>query len=118
MTSAPPIGRPTASLPGQRVWFVLVLALAVAVRAWHLDTWSLWEDEEGSMSMALWPFGGFQGFFPLYFVVLKAQMQLTGLSVGAARALPALLGVLTVALTFWLFRPWCSPPAALLACLL
>jgi 4-amino-4-deoxy-L-arabinose transferase-like glycosyltransferase len=110
------LAKPMRSSWGWLAWgFVLVLAVATFVRAWNLTTWSMWEDEEGSMTLAQNPFRGFQAFFPVYFIGLKLQMQWTGLSVGAARVLPAFLGVLSIALTYLLFRRSCSPAVALLA---
>jgi uncharacterized membrane protein len=97
---------------------LVVVGVAILVRAWHLDTWSLWEDEEGSMTLAQKPYDGFQGYFPIYFVALNQQMRWTGLSVGAARALPALMGVLSIAMTCLCFRRYTSSSGALLAGLL
>src|SRR5580765_5879083 len=100
-------------------WAVLaVLAIAVLLRIWGLTTWSMWEDEEGSISLAQQPFVGFQGFFPIFFVALNRVLAISGLSVGAARLLPAFLGLVSIALTFFCFRRLVSPRVALLAALL
>jgi hypothetical protein len=96
---------------------VAVLVLAALLRAWDINTWSMWEDEEGSISLAQKPFVGFQGFFPVFFVALNRWLAVTGLSVGAARILPAFLGLLSIALTYFCFRRFVSPAAALLAAL-
>lgn len=96
---------------------VAVLVLAALLRAWDLTTWSMWEDEEGSISLAQKPFVGFQGFFPVFFVALNRWLALTGLSVGTARVLPAFLGLLSIALTYFCFRRFVSPAAALVAAL-
>jgi predicted membrane-bound mannosyltransferase len=115
-TAPPPAPRPA---PARLLWaFVAVLAVAALARSWHLADWSMWEDEEGSMTLAQKPYQGFQGFFPIYFVALNQQMRITGLSVGAARVLPALMGLLSVALTYVCFRRFVGAGAALLAALL
>src|SRR5947209_8575889 len=75
---------------------MVVLAIATLLRAWNIAEWSMWEDEEGSITLAQKPFVGFQGFFPIFFVALNWVLTLTGNSVGAARALAAALGLLSV----------------------
>jgi hypothetical protein len=100
-------------------WGVLaVLALAALLRAWNITGWSMWEDEEGSLRLAQRPFVGFPGYFPVFFVALNRLLAVTGLSIGAARALPALMGLLSVALTYFCFRRFVGARAALLAALL
>jgi hypothetical protein len=113
---SPEVKKPSAAWP--LLGLAVVVGIAIGARAWNLSTWSMWEDEEGSLRLAQKPFEGFQGFFPIYFLAVKGQTELTGLSVPAARVLPALLGVLSIVLTYLLFRRSCSPAAALLACLL
>jgi hypothetical protein len=111
----------TAAKPASTriAWGVIaVLAFAMLLRVWGLTEWSMWEDEEGSISLAQRPFVGFQGFFPIFFVALNWLMAVTGLSVGAARALPAALGLLSIALTYFCFRRFVTPRVALLAALL
>jgi hypothetical protein len=103
------------------VWgllLLLVLALAVLLRGWNITTWSMWEDEEGSITLAQNPFHGFQGSFPIFFVALNHLLPATGFSVGAARLLPAVAGLASIALTYFCFRGRISPPIALLAALL
>lgn len=98
---------------------LLVLAVAAGLRAVGIDTWSLWEDEEGSLTRAHESlFWGFQKFFPLFFFVLKPYTDWVGLSVGALRALPAALGVLSIAFTMTGFRRHVSARTAVVAGLL
>jgi hypothetical protein len=78
----------------------------------------MWEDEEGSMTLAQKPFRGFQGYFPIYFIILNGQMRPTGLSVPAARVIPACMGILSILFTFVCLRRYVSARAALIACLL
>jgi predicted membrane-bound mannosyltransferase len=115
MTQSPLSSRPAANRIAGVV--LLVLAIAVALRAWHLSTWSMWEDEEGSITLAQKPFHGFQGYFPIFFVALNQIMQVTSPSVVAARVFPAVMGVLSVALTYFCFRRYASRQAAVLAAL-
>jgi predicted membrane-bound mannosyltransferase len=116
-SAAPALATPRSYSAGVGWALVGVLALAALLRVWGLTSWSMWEDEEGSLSLAQKPFVGFQGFFPVFFVALNQWLSVTGLSVGAARVLPALLGLLSIALTFVCFRRFVSPAAALLAAL-
>jgi hypothetical protein len=97
---------------------VAVLALAAALRAWNINYWSMWEDEEGSLRLAQQPFAGFPGFFPVFFVGLNRLLTITGMSIGAARALPVLMGLLSIALTYYCFRRFVGARAALVAALL
>jgi hypothetical protein len=116
MNSTPP-----ASTPSSSAWLpwavVFVLVIAALLRVWNLSTWSMWEDEEGSITLAQKPFHGFQGYFPVFFVALNEVMQFTGPSVGAARVLPAVMGLLSIALTYGCFRRFTSSQAAALAAL-
>src|SRR5262249_23760309 len=87
--------------PRRLAWGLLaVLALAALLRVWNISGWSMWEDEEGSLRLAQQPFVGFQGYFPVFFLALNKLLTLCGLSIGAARAFPALMGLLSIALTY------------------
>lgn len=97
---------------------VLVLAIALLTRFWHITTWSLWEDEEWSIAQAFQPDNEFRGFFPIFFAVLNPILAASDLSVGAARLLPALMGILSIGLTYYCFRRWVTAPVALMAALL
>jgi hypothetical protein len=97
---------------------VAVLALAAMLRAWNITDWSMWEDEEGSLRLAQQPFAGFPGFFPVFFVGLNRLQAIAGMSVGAARALPGLMGLFSIALTYYCSRRFVGARAALVAALL
>jgi hypothetical protein len=116
-TAATPLAAPPQDSARIGWGLVAVLALATLLRLWGLTDWSMWDDEEGSITLAQKPFAGFQGFFPIFFVALNQLLAITGLSVGAARALPAALGLLSIALTYFCFRRFVTPRAALLAAL-
>jgi hypothetical protein len=121
MSAVPQPAVPAEGAP-PRTWlfwaFLLVVGVAALLRAWNLDGWSLWEDEEGSILHAQRPTEGFAGFFPVFFVALNQILEVTGISAGAARAFPALMGLLSVALTYLCFRRFVSPQAALFAAFL
>jgi hypothetical protein len=98
------------------LYALLVVGLAVVLRAVGLDTWSLWEDEEGSLTRAYEsPYWEFQRYFPIFFVTLKGYAELVGLSPGWLRAYPAAVGVLSIVLTMAGFRRWVGPRTAALA---
>jgi predicted membrane-bound mannosyltransferase len=97
---------------------LFILALATLLRAWNLGAWSMWEDEEGSIFHAQRPYQGFPGFFPVFFVALNQLLGVTGLSVGAARVLPAVMGLLSIVFTYTCFRRFVTPRTALLAAFL
>jgi hypothetical protein len=118
MSSSSTVAQPQL-ITRRLAWAILaVLALAALLRAWNITGWSMWEDEEGSLRLAQRPFVGFQGYFPVFFVALNKLLAVTGLSVGAARALPAMMGLVSVALTYFCFRRFVGAGAALLAALL
>ena len=96
----------------------LVIGLAVALRAWKLGEWSLWEDEETTIYFSQNVGRPFPRFFPVFFVMLREWFQLTGLSVLAGRALAAAVGVVGVAATYEVCRRLVSRSAGLWAALL
>lgn len=114
-------GEPFARSSGGRLalYVLLVAAVAVAVRAVGIDTWSLWEDEEGSLTRAHeYLFRGFQKYFPLFFFVLKQYADWVGMSVGALRVLSATAGVLSIVFVMTGFRRRITPGTAAVAGLL
>jgi len=97
-----------------------VLALATAVRFVRLAGPGLWADEASSLKVALHPLLDIAARSqdltpPLYYAVLHLWVGLLGPSVGAIRALSAVLGVLAVALLGWVVRPLVGRRAAVLA---
>ena len=88
--------------------FLLVsalLILAAVLRFYHIDAQSLWSDEGNSVAMA--PRASLEIIQrtandihpPLYYLTLHGWSAFTGTSVVAVRALSALFGLITVALT-------------------
>src|SRR5262249_41657474 len=98
--------------------FLLILALAVLLRAWKLTEWSMWEDEEGTVFYSQRLQWAFAQFFPVFFYALHGLFQLTGVSVAAGRILSASLGGLGIVLLYFLFQRFISRRVALLAALL
>jgi len=96
----------------RRPWIVplIVLLLAFAVRFHFLERQSLWNDEGNSLRLAersvpdLMDAAGRDIHPPGYYLVLKGWIALAGTSEFGLRALSALQGVLTVALTIALGR--------------
>ena len=101
-----------------------VLLLAVFTRFYHLDTQSLWNDEGNSLRLAQRSVGdlidaaGHDIHPPGYYLLLKAWIGVAGESEFSLRALSALQGVLTVAITMVLGRVLFARAAGLIAGLL
>ena len=100
---------------------LLLVLLAFALRAYHLDFQSLWRDEVDALRFATRPFSELLATFtrvgengPLYFLLLRGWLALTGQSEFALRYLSLLGGVLSVPLTVALGRRLAGPRAALL----
>nr|MBA3532304.1 glycosyltransferase family 39 protein [Ardenticatenales bacterium] len=83
----------------------LLLLIALFLRLYRIDGQSLWSDEGNSVAMAPRPIMDILQRTardihpPLYYMVLHGWVALVGRSEAAVRALSALLGVATVALT-------------------
>jgi hypothetical protein len=100
-------------------WAILVVvAAAVALRAWGVSEWSLWEDEETSVYFSQQLGKPFPRFFPLFFLALNGLYQLTGVSVAAGRMLAAAFGIASIGLVYATARRQFSREIALLASLL
>src|SRR5512136_1516337 len=92
---------------------IALVAVAFAVRVSTLATQSLWRDEVDALRFATAPWRDMLGTFtrpgwngPLYFLLLRGWVALTGQSEFALRYLSLVLGVLAVVLAFALGRPW------------
>jgi 4-amino-4-deoxy-L-arabinose transferase-like glycosyltransferase len=104
---------------------LLVILLAFALRAHHLDFQSLWRDEVDALRFATRPLPQMLATFrspgengPLYFLLLRGWLAFSGRSEFALRSLSLLCGVLAVPLTIRLGRHLLGPQAAQLAGLL
>jgi mannosyltransferase len=98
---------------------------AFVLRADHLDFQSLWRDEVDAIAFATRAFPRLLSTFtrpkengPLYFLLLKPWIALTGDSEFSVRFFSLALGVLAVPLAYTLGRRWLSPLASVLGALL
>ena len=109
-------------------WFVLVaiLALAFAVRVYHLDTLpaGLWYDEADNIKEARHiraDLGATPVYVPstnlpsLYLMPIAAVVELTGVSVTSGRIVSVAFGLAGVVVVFLLVRLILVPPLALIA---
>jgi mannosyltransferase len=103
---------------------LLVILIAFAARFHHLGTQSLWNDEGNSLRLAQRSVGdlidaaGRDIHPPGYYLALKGWIALAGQSEFGLRALSALAGVLTAAVTIALGRALFSRAAGIMAGLL
>jgi 4-amino-4-deoxy-L-arabinose transferase-like glycosyltransferase len=114
--------------PGTRrgTWLALALVLvAFGLRAYHLDFQSLWRDEVDALRFATRALPDLLATFrtpgengPLYFLVLRGWLLLTGRSEFALRSLSLIAGVLAVPLTVALGRRLLDRQTALVGGLL
>jgi hypothetical protein len=93
-----------------------VTLLATAIRMIGINTWSMWEDEEGSLTRSYESLSwGFQKYFPIFFAILRQYIDLVGLSSGALRVLPAAAGVFGIIAMMIGFRRFASPTTLTIA---
>lgn len=103
----------------------LLTLIAFAVRAISLDAQSLWRDEVDALRFATAPWSEMLGNFtrpgwngPLYFLLLRGWIALTGASEYAMRFFSLIFGVLCVPLIYALGRRLFDHLVSLLAALL
>jgi len=110
-----------------RIGYVLsaLVLTAFALRADHLDFQSLWRDEVDAIAFATRALPRLLSTFarpkengPLYFLLLRPWIALTGDSEFSVRFFSLALGVLAVPLVYTLGRRWLSPLASMLGALL
>ncbi len=91
---------------------LLLMILAWALRLFHLDAQSVWWDEGISLHLASSELSEIASdrlnniHPPLYFVILKGWLSLTGISIFAARYLSVLAGWLQVSATYGVATRW------------
>ena len=104
-----------------RLWWVPILALAMALRFYHLTSAAIWGDEGSSLLLSeyalgdLWFHAAHDVHPPLYFFLLRGWIELFGDSIWSIRAMSAIPGVIVVGLGIWLTRQLSTRRAALLA---
>lgn len=108
-----------------RLALLALLLLGTALRAWGLDAQSLWRDEVDTVRFATQPLPDLLSMFvvpghngPLYYLLMRPWIGLTGRSDYALRYSALLLGILTLPLAYQVTRRWAGPRPALLATLL
>nr|WP_282442950.1 glycosyltransferase family 39 protein [Pseudomonas sp. NCIMB 10586] len=104
-----------------RLWWVPILALAMALRFYHLTSAAIWGDEGSSLLLSeyavadLWFHAAHDVHPPLYFFLLRGWIEVFGDSIGSIRSMSALPGVAVVGLGIWLTRQLSTRRAAVLA---
>ena len=104
-----------------RLWWVPILALAMALRFYHLTSAAIWGDEGSSLLLSeyalsdLWFHAAHDVHPPLYFLLLRGWIELFGDSIGSIRSMSAIPGVIAVGLGVWLTRQLSTRRAAVLA---
>lgn len=104
-----------------RLWWVPILALALALRFYHLTSAAIWGDEGSSLLLSeyalgdLWFHAAHDVHPPLYFFLLRGWIELFGDSIWSIRGMSAIPGVITVGLGIWLTRQLSTRRAAVLA---
>ncbi|WP_338489066.1 glycosyltransferase family 39 protein [Pseudomonas trivialis] len=104
-----------------QLWWVPLLALAMALRFYNLTASAIWGDEGSSLLLSeyavddLWFHAAHDVHPPLYFFLLRGWIELFGDSIGSIRAMSALPGALAVGLGIWLTRQLSTRRAAVLA---
>ncbi|MCK3826960.1 glycosyltransferase family 39 protein [Pseudomonas sp. GZJR-8] len=104
-----------------RLWWVPILALAMALRFYHLTSAAIWGDEGSSLLLSeyavadLWFNAAHDVHPPLYFFLLRGWIEVFGDSIGSIRSMSALPGVAVVGLGIWLTRQLSTRRAAVLA---
>lgn len=104
-----------------RLWWVPILALATALRFYHLTSAAIWGDEGSSLLLSeyatadLWFHAGHDVHPPLYFFMLRGWIELFGDGIWSIRGMSALPGVIAVGLGIWLTRQLSTRRAAVLA---
>ncbi|WP_306491091.1 glycosyltransferase family 39 protein [Pseudomonas sp. W4I3] len=107
-----------------RLWWVPVLALAIALRFYHLTSAAIWGDEGSSLLLSeyaatdLWFHAAHDVHPPLYFLLLRGWIEVFGDSIGSIRSMSAIPGAVVVGLGIWLTQQLSTRRAAVLAGLL
>ncbi len=107
------------------IWLVLIIALAIGLRLFHLTAISLWHDEAFSALLIKYPWGemirriGLDVHPPMYYIFLRLWHYLLGDSLWSLRGFSAFFGVLTIPATYLLVKQvFKNHRAALIAALL
>lgn len=113
VTRLPMLAKPsTLWRTAPAIGVVLITAIGLALRAYGLDTQSLWYDELFSLDKAhpqltwaqVWASMHTDSHPPLYYLLLHGWLQVFGFSAASARALSVVAGVLAIPATYILGR--------------
>jgi mannosyltransferase len=121
----PAVNRLSAAWEGAgwlaRLWWVPILALAMAVRFYGLTASAIWADEGSSLLLSeyamddLWFHAAHDVHPPLYFFMLRGWIGLFGDGIWSIRGMSAIPGVVAVGLGIALTRQLSTRRAAVLA---
>ncbi|MGY2400338.1 glycosyltransferase family 39 protein [Pseudomonas sp. SDO5271_S396] len=121
----PAVNRLTQAWEGaawlSRLWWVPILALAMALRFYGLTSAAIWGDEGSSLLLSeyavadLWFHAAHDVHPPLYFFMLRGWIEIFGDGIWSIRGMSAIPGVVAVGLGIWLVRQLSTRRAALLA---
>lgn len=104
-----------------RLWWVPILAMAIALRFYHLTSAAIWGDEGSSLLLSeyaatdLWFHAAHDVHPPLYFLLLRGWIEVFGDSIGSIRSMSAIPGAVVVGLGIWLTQQLSTRRAAVLA---
>jgi hypothetical protein len=122
----PAVNRLSAAWEGAgwlaRLWWVPILALAMAVRFYGLTASAIWADEGSSLLLSeyamddLWFHAAHDVHPPLYFFMLRGWIGLFGDGIWSIRGMSAIPGVVAVGLGIALTRQLSTRRAAVLSC--
>ncbi len=117
--------RRSASADAARLFLILLVLLAFALRIYQLDFQSLWRDEMDAIRFSRRDLSGLLPLFvrpghngPLYYLILHFWTRLVGDTEFGVRFLSLVCGVLAVPLIFKLGRQWMGWSGSLVATLL
>lgn len=122
MTASAPVKALASDLVSSRrrqYWWIVpaILVLALGARLWHLDQKNLWIDEGVSWESARHSLRGVVQMAsgdihpPLYYILLKGWVALTGDSAAYLRGLSVALSLIALVLAYRLAQRWLAPAA-------
>jgi mannosyltransferase len=91
-------------LVNQYLLLTSIVLLALVLRLYKLGEWSFWGDEMFTLRNAQNVFADFLNTSPITFVLTHYSIAIFGLSEWSARLGPALIGVITVPVLFFMVR--------------
>jgi mannosyltransferase len=105
-------------LVNQYLLLTSIVLLALVLRFYKLGEWSFWWDEMFTLRDVQNVFADFLNASPITFVLMHYSIAIFGLSEWSARLGPALIGIITVPVLFFMVRKIFGINVALIASLL